>query len=525
MAELHPDLAPGDAFLHNDPYLGNSHAADHSVLVPIFVGGEHFLTAVAKAHQADCGNAVPTTYSPRAKDVYEEGAIIFPCVRVQRDYRDIADVIRIARARIRIPNQWYGDYLATLGAARIAERRVHELVGKYERATLQAFIAAWFEYSERRVAGVIEDLPACTLNGYAVHDPFPGTDPDGLHLNATIDVKPEAGRIVVDLRDNPDNLPNGLNLTAATASAAALAGVLSALPEDVPTNAGTFRRLEVRLRENCVAGIPRFPHSCSLATTNVADRIVSLVQAAFAEVGDTFGVAEGALGQAPAKGVVSGVDRRSGRGYVNQLIIGAAGGPATPFTDGWPTYQRPVAGALIYHDSVEIDEQRYPILVTERRLIPDSGGAGRFRGGQGSRVTIAARTGPVTLTYALEGRLNPPRGVRGGSDGTPAAAWLEGPNGLAEAPAIASLEIHPGERMISISAGGGGYGDPIERDPDLVVDDVLEGRVSTRSAIEQYGVVVADGQLDREATIRCRAERSTTSAPLPSLSSGDALTR
>ena len=138
MVELHDDLAPGDAFLHNDPYRGNSHAADHSILVPVFVGGRHVITAVAKAHQADCGNALPTTYSPTARDVYEEGALIFPCVRIQRAAEDVDDIVRMCRARIRVPDQWYGDYLAALGAARIAERRVQELIGRYDVDDLRA---------------------------------------------------------------------------------------------------------------------------------------------------------------------------------------------------------------------------------------------------------------------------------------------------------------------------------------------------------------------------------------------------
>src|SRR3954464_909587 len=123
MTALHDDLTEGGAFLHNDPYLGNTHPADHVILVPVFFEGVHLFTAAAKAHQADCGNAQPTTYMPYARDVYEEGSLIFPAVRVQRDYRDVEDIIRMCRRRIRVPDQWYGDYLAMLGAARIGERR------------------------------------------------------------------------------------------------------------------------------------------------------------------------------------------------------------------------------------------------------------------------------------------------------------------------------------------------------------------------------------------------------------------
>ena len=131
MTELHDDVREGDAFLHNDPYLGNTHPADHTILVPVFFEGEHVFTAAAKAHQADCGNALPTTYMPFARDVYEEGGLIFPAVRIQRDYEDVSDVIRMCRRRIRVPDQWYGDYLAMIGAARIGERRLRELCARY----------------------------------------------------------------------------------------------------------------------------------------------------------------------------------------------------------------------------------------------------------------------------------------------------------------------------------------------------------------------------------------------------------
>lgn len=509
MLELHSDLAPGDAFLHNDPYRGNSHAADHSILVPIFIGDTHMFTAVAKAHQADCGNALPTTYSATARDVYEEGALIFPCVRIQRDYLDVEDIVRMCRVRIRVPEQWYGDYLATLGAARIAERRVHDLAEKYDVATLLKFVEEWFAYSERLAASAISELPACTLHGSTIHDPFPGTDIDGVHLQSSITVAPEQGSITVDMRDNPDNQPNGLNLTRATSTAAALAGVLGALPQELPSNAGTFRRFKVLLREGCVVGIPKFPHSCSSGTTNFADRVVGLVQSAFAELGDEYGVAEGATGQAPSKGVISGVDRRTDAPYVNQILIGGTGGPATPFVDGWPTFQRPVTGALMYHDSVEVDEQRYPILVSERALVADSGGAGRFRGGLATRVVFEPRFEPVTIAYGLESRLNPPRGVRGGLTGSPAQAWIRDPGlgTMVEAPPVTRLELKAGEQVVSVAAGGGGYGNPLERDVDAVMLDLLDMRISEGAARDVYGVVISHGVVDSEATELERSRR------------------
>lgn len=509
MVELHDDIREGDAFLHNDPYMGNSHAADHVILVPIFIQGRHLFTAVTKAHQADCGNSLPTTFFATARDVYEEGALIFPCVRIQRDYTDIDDIIRMCRSRIRVPDQWYGDYLASVGASRIAERRIHELAEKFGVDDLVDFVDAWFDYSERLTASAIETLPEYVLHGTSVHDPFPGTGPDGVHLQATIEVKPKQGKITIDLRDNPDNLPNGLNLTRATATGAALAGILSGIPENLPSNAGTFRRVEVLLRDGCAVGVPKHPYSCSSGTTNLADRVVNIVQAAFSQIDDGYGTAEGAAGQAPAKSVISGIDERNGNAYVNQILVGGVGGPATPYVDGWPTYQRPVCGALLYHDSVEVDEQRYPILVHERTLVADSGGAGRQRGGLATRVTMEPRGESVTLTYGIEGKLNPPKGVRGGHDGTVPSTWVEDlkTGERREIPVVGRYDLQSGEKVVSITPGGGGYGDPLERDVLAVLDDYRESRVSLEAAVAEYGVVITDDAVDEPATAKTRLER------------------
>jgi N-methylhydantoinase B len=509
MVELHDDIREGDAFLHNDPYMGNSHAADHVILVPIFIQGRHLFTAVTKAHQADCGNSLPTTFFATARDVYEEGALIFPCVRVQRDYTDIDDIIRMCRSRIRVPDQWYGDYLASVGASRIAERRIHELAEKFGVDDLVDFVDAWFDYSERLTASAIETLPEYVLHGSSAHDPFPGTGPDGVHLQATIEVKPKQGKVTIDLRDNPDNLPNGLNLTKATATGAALAGILSGIPENLPSNAGTFRRVEVLLRDGCAVGVPKHPYSCSSGTTNLADRVVNIVQAAFSQIDDGYGTAEGAAGQAPAKSVISGIDERNGNAYVNQILVGGVGGPATPYVDGWPTYQRPVCGALLYHDSVEVDEQRYPILIHERTLVADSGGAGRQRGGLATRVTMEPRGESVTLTYGIEGKLNPPKGVRGGHDGTEPSTWVEDlkTGERREIPVVGRYDLQSGEKVVSITPGGGGYGDPLERDVLAVLDDYRESRVTLEAAATDYGVVITDGAVDEEATAKARQER------------------
>lgn len=309
MRELQPDLREGDAYLDNDPYVGNTHAADHTILVPVFIDGVHVFTAVAKAHQADCGNSVPSTYHPLARDVYEEGALIFSVTQVQRDYRDIDDIIRMCRRRFRVPEQWYGDYLAMLGAARIAERRLKEVAAKYGVDVLRAFVREWFDYSERRMIHAIRRLPAGTVVGKGGHDPF-GPVVDGIPLRAAVTVDPEEARISIDLRDNIDCLPVGINESRACSTNNAISGVLNVLENDIPVNSGAFRRIEVLLRDNCVVGVPVHPTSCSLATTNVADRLINIIQHSFSEVGDGFGMAEG--------GAVSGAASRSSQGSTHE---------------------------------------------------------------------------------------------------------------------------------------------------------------------------------------------------------------
>ena len=175
MRENHPKLARGDAYLHNSPYHGCTHPADHSILIPVIDDdGRHRFTVLAKAHQADCGNALPTTYMGTAADVYAEGALIFPAVQVQRDYEHVMDVVRMCQMRIRVPRQWWGDYLATLGAARVGERELLAFGREVGWDTLDRFADAWLDYSEERMAAAIRGLPAGRVTRSSTHDPVPG---------------------------------------------------------------------------------------------------------------------------------------------------------------------------------------------------------------------------------------------------------------------------------------------------------------------------------------------------------------
>jgi N-methylhydantoinase B len=507
IVELHDDIAPGDAFLHNSPYHGNSHAADFTVLVPVFDHqGRHRLTVFAKAHQAVCGNAVPTTYSAEARDVYEEGALIFPAVRVQRDYRDVGDIVRMCQMRIRVADQWWGDHLAMLGAARIGEREAIALGREVGWLALERHIEGWFEYGELRMRQAIARLPEGRVEGTTVRDPLDAM-PDGITIKAVIEVQSAEERIVVDLRDNPDCVPCGLNLTEATARTAAQSGVLNSISETVPINAGSLGRIEVLLRENCVVGIPRHPASCSLATNNVADRLSNVVQRAMAGLGDCVGAAEAGLCLPPSGSVISGRDpRNGGEPFVNQIITGMTGGPASPTADGWLTFCMPGCAGMLRFDSVEVDELQYPIYIHEQRVLVDSEGAGRRRGAPSARVEIGPAGCELECMWAADGNVHAPQGARGGAAGRHSDQLKRRPDGsLTPLPATARVRLAADETVVSICAAGGGYGAPTERDPEAVKRDVQEGWITRARAEQVYAVRFTDtGEVDADATRAAR---------------------
>lgn len=492
MKAFHPDLKPGDAFLHNSPYHGCSHAADLTLLVPVFDDqGEHRYTVLAKAHQADIGNSIPTTYHGAARDVYEEGALIFPAVQVERDWQPISDILRMCEMRIRVPEQFHGDYLAMLGAARIGEQQLRHLGLEIGWDVLDAYVGRWFDYSERLMQAAVRQLPSGAAEASSTHDPFPGTPDDGIRITSKVIVDGDEGLITVDLTDNPDCLPCGLNLSEACSRTAVMIGVFNSIDASVPKNAGSFRRISIRLRENCVCGIPVHPTSCSVATTNVADRVANSVQRAIAELGPGFGMAEVGAVIPPAAGVISGVDPRSGRDFVNQVFLGFSGGAARDGQDAWITAAHVGNGGMCFQDSIELAELYQPIKVRIRRFVEDSEGAGTFIGAPSVHVEFEADGGPVEIGYVSDGTINPPLGARGGLSGAGSQQLRRKPDGEIEVlPSCAQISLVPGETLVSISCGGGGYGPPGARDPEQVRRDVAEHWITVERAHDVYGVEV-----------------------------------
>jgi len=508
MSEVHPELRRGDAFLHNSPYHGNSHAGDHCIIVPVIDDeGRHRFSAIVKAHLADIGNAQPSTIVPTVRDVYEEGALIFPCVQVQRDYENIDDIIRMCEVRIRVPDFWRGDFNGMIGAARIAEREVTALAEEVGWDGLDQYVEQWFDYSEHRMIEAIAKMPEGRASAETAHDPF-GEFPE-VRVKATVEVSHADASITIDLRDNPDCLPFGMNLTEATSRTTAMVGTYMSIDASVPANAGSYRRLNILLREGCVVGIPTHPHSCSGATTNIADRMTNAVQMALANLGEGIGLAEIGSVMPPASAVVSGNDpRRKNAPFVDMLILGMTGGAGAPEADGWLTAVHAGNNGSIRRNSTEATELLLPIRIWIDEIAPDTEGPGLNRGCPGNLVEWGPAETRVEAMWISDGTVNPALGVRGGGNGALGNQWIrQGDGRLEHTAAFNRVWIEPDQRVVSQSPGGGGYGPALERDPAYVVEDVREGWIARERAADVYGVVLSpEGDVDQAATAARRAE-------------------
>lgn len=497
--EFHPPetLKPGDAILNNSPYNGNTHMGDHTIIVPVFFEEEIMFYATIRAHQADIGNSIPTTYHGLAKDIYEEGALCFPGVKIQNDYKDVEDIIRMCKMRIRVPEVWYGDYSAAVGAARIGEKELIKLLEKYDKDTIKKFCQEWHKYGNKKMENEIKKIPSGTWDGESTHDPLPGVlDGKGITVKSKVTVDQEQGKIIVDFTDNGDPIACGYNLCEATVLAAGRTAVMNCLPNanDLPLCEGTFSRIEVKMREKGVIGKASFPYSSAVATTSLFERAVFATQLALGQAKEEFGMAEGSLITVPSQPVISGIDSRYDRPFITQVSSGISGGMAVHGHDGYTTFSGVCTGGLSVWNPFEVLEQKYPVQFEAQEIIRDSCGAGKWDGGPGTTVIMKMKKDKVNFIITCDNSKNPPKGIRGGENGRPIFAYRVKESNASTKEDITdtfiNVELNPNETFISESASGGGLGNPFERDPELVKHRVREEWLSKEKAKEVYGVVI-----------------------------------
>lgn len=510
------DISRGDCFLTNSPYAGNTHHGDYTLMVPVFYDDEPLFWSVNRAHQADVGAPVPSTYVGNAKDIYEEGPH-FPALRIQEDYEDKDDIVRMCKLNIRAGDiQWFGDYRAQVAAVRTGEEEIEELCDEYGVDSIKTFTEEWIKYGEQMMDEEVGELPDTDLEHTSYHDPIPGA-PDGVPVNVKMSINPDEGTIDVDLTDNIPNVPCGFNLSEATTVAAVYTGIFVNLPPELPHNEGSIRRINIEMDEGKIVGKPEFPVGTAAATTNIASVLINAVQGAFGDLGEPYGIAEGNAGVGGFEPVISGTDpRRDGAPYVNQLILAGGGAPALYGHDGWMTYTVTSSCGIINRDSIEVNEHLYPILIRRNEFRQDTAGDGKWRGSPSLISEYEPRFNTITFTYFGDGNQFPLQGILGGKEGARdlmTKVEKTGKETEVSSMIFDTLEIDPGERLISQKPGGGGYGNPMERDPELVCEDVNEGYISETKAAEVYGVAVSDAgekyEIDWDATESLRQDIQT----------------
>lgn len=490
----HPDgIHEGDLFLSNSPYHGCTHPADYTYVAPVFHDGKLMFFTFVRAHQADCGNHLPTTYYARAKDVYEEGALIWPVVKIQKNYKDVDDIINIAKMRIRVPESWYGDYLAAVGAIRTSEKQLIKICKQYGNDLIYDFTEAYQQYGEARILEELSKLSTQKAVYEFPYDAVPGFSDDiTIHLEAQVDQ--ESGDIIVDVTKNVDALDWGLNLSEATTLAACKSGIITQL-DNVPRIDGAMKHIKVLMRDNCILGVSKHPKSYSAATTNVMDRTMSGMQVLMNQLKSDTGIAECGTNLPGSCSCISGLDfRNNDEPFMTQIHTGASGGPGVKGHDGWITFIDCGVSGCARWNTIEILEQQYPVMVLEEEVIPNGIGSGEFDSSPALKTVFTARKHPVTFAYSSDGARNAPKGAAGGLKGTKIVGWRynkeEGIENRTICEPYTEELISDTEFLVSECSSGGGYGDPLDRDPEKVRHRAREGWITVDYAKAIYGVVL-----------------------------------
>ncbi|HEA65512.1 hypothetical protein LCGC14_1151380 [marine sediment metagenome] len=488
------DLHPGDCFLNNDPYSGNSHVGDHTMFAPVFYEGELICWVSTLCHLIDAGGARPSSTDPLSIDVFEEG-IHFPSIRVVREYEEVSEMVRFFKVNFRYPERWYGDFLAQIGSLRRAETEIVKLCKKYGAEVIKRFQNEFTSYGDRRMREEISKLPKGAWQTDALSEKIEPWCPKGIPLKVKMSIDPEKAEICFDLREMPDNLPWGRNLSEATSKGACIQATMACLDPTLPSNDGVFKHFKFLLREGAVVGIPKWPASTSAATIGIADHISNLIFELWERVEPGRGHASsGYLAACGAS--TSGIDFRTNQAYGHIHFLAVSGGGASLGYDGWPNFFAPAIQGCMFLDSVELTELAIPETIWELGIVTDSGGAGKWRGGVATFFRIQPRSKAIYGIPKAYGHTARIFGVKGGRNGSNARHWLE------KHPTMEKVEelknsgeflVNPDSYWIAQASGGGGYGNPFERNPEAVREDVQNNLVSEELARNVYAVILKRG--------------------------------
>ena len=479
--EFGDDIAQGDAFLINHPYQGGSpHAPDMAVLSPVFHGGELIGFCGSIAHKSDIGGPVPGSCSGQAREVFNEG-LQLPAVRYQRAFTSARDIERIIAANSRTPELVLGDMRGQLGADRLGERRLGELLGKYGKDKILACWERLFEISETRLKATFAEWK----DGRFEAERF--VDDDGIDLNTPVRihvvVEKEGDRLHFDFSGSADQTKGPANVRPPLVQAACAYCLISLIDPALYVCQGLLTAFTITAREASVLN-PRFP-----APVNTYNPTVhALVDAVYDALSHIVPDKVRADGSGSRSIILGGRSTYTGKGYVQyEIIAGGAGARASK--DGASAITVNQSNAMIA--PVEIIESEFPTRLMRFELIKDSGGAGRFRGGLGI-VREYLNLEDARFSIRSMKHLIPPNGCAGGGTGRPGDIWIN--PGTPQAKRLptryADYPLRKGDIFRLDTPGGGGYGDPLAREPERVLADVEEGYISAETAKSQYGVVI-----------------------------------
>ena len=509
----HGTLYDGDLIMVNDAYRGNTHSADLVTASPVFIDGVHRFWSIVRGHQLDMGAPNPHASDGAARSVWQEGLTIPPIKLYERSQLR-ADVLDLYLSNLRYRETVEGDLMAHCGAVWTGVQRLRELCEQHGTTTIDTFVDEVIEYARRRTDAEIRTMPdgRYVARGWLDTDGSEVTDQEVV-VAVTIDDT----RISVDFSGSASAGAHGLNSSYATMLAAGSIPILMALDPDIPLNQGCLDAISVSAPEGTVCNA-RFPSSTAEATTHPADLMQDVVAMA--------------LGQAiPARArsgsarwsnnpMLSGVDERTGEAWAHSVSNGGGGGPAAQGADGWPVIIGMAAFGALKCASIEQSELRYPMQFLQCEVEIDSMGLGEHIGGPGIRLMLTPTAGQIEAIYTSDGLVNPPFGFAGGTPGDGGGSYVDprtsAPRRFLHCP-LAPETIKLGEVWVGVSSGGGGWGDPLDRLPQVVADDVRDGFVSWATAAEVFGVLLNPaGDVDHDATESRRQEiLDRRSGPLP----------
>jgi len=506
------DVNDGDVFMANHPYLGNTHVGDVVMAAPVFLGDELAYWSVTKGHHQDIGAFQPTSVAVSARDVYQEGLTI-PPLRVRSSGREHGDVLDLLLANLRYPEMILGDLLAQQASIEKGRVRLGELALEVGCETLVSYSAALLDYADRRMAAEIRAMPDGTYRGEAWID---STGDGRVDVPVRVEVTIEGDRVVVDCSESGAQSESGMNGSFASTLAAVGMTFLCYVSPDIPRNEGCLRHIEVKTKKGTICD-PDFPASTAAATIVAPNQLFDAVNCALAVALPDRVVAGGARSNN-----MPDLAGETAAGNWGAMLFNNNGGQGASLgADGWPMWGAANAMGGLKALPVEELELLHPILVDEMEVETDSMGCGEWIGGPGNRFSLRPLEGRIEVTTFADGYRNPPPGLLGGSPGSGGGQFVQelGSEHRAFKAATGRFPLRTGERWVGVSTGGGGFGDPLERDLDRVRQDVRDGFVSRERAFAVFGVVLDDAvdpALDREATAVRRAElRATGVEPAP----------